>query len=258
MKLSRKSFAIMILGLLAPPYGSAYAIDLPLGHRPKICLGYTKYAAGNGEVEHWGYADERGCFANQAIYSGQRGLLRPKTLPPLSYPFQSDCCPLPADDILTEEKKVVNFECPPDFVATATIPFDPAQAKRNRPVVCTKINTARYQLAPPSPGVYWGFGSAYWRNAARFERRDIPAAIRYGVGRNSRFEYDIQGCIGYPFGSVLIAKATSSPRCAELRFSQIQYRGLPGDPPQGTPVKMFPDCSDVTDVFDPQAGCINE
>ncbi len=122
---------------------------------------------------------------------------------------------------------------------------------------CTKINTARYQLGEARPGAYWGSGAAGWKGATRITWDNIPAAIRYANGREEQHRWDVDGCIGYPWGSLLAEK--HSKYCSGMMFKQLQFKGLDGDPAAGTVVKMFPDCDDVANIDDPQkATCVKK
>ena len=39
-----------------------------------------------------------------------------------------------------------------------------------------------------------------------------------------------------------------------MYFRELRYKGIAGDPPAGTPVKMYPDCTRIANVFDPMSG----
>ena len=88
----------------------------------------------------------------------------------------------------------------------------------------------------------------------RLSRGDIPIALRYGIGRMGFNEWDRDGCVGFPYGSLLVAK--SAKGCGKIQFTELEFTGLPGDSPAGTPVKMFPDCSGVDNPFSPFASCV--
>lgn len=165
------------------------------------------------------------------------------------------CCPLPADDVLTEQHVFTEDSCPEDHVATGTKGLEKGRdaAKYLR---CTKINTARYQLGEMTPGLYWGNGFAGWQGSRRIEWEDIPAGLRYAAGRQNAERWDIDGCVGYPWGSLLSKKETK--HCGGIYFRQLQFNGAQGDPVAGTPVKMFADCDEVKNVNDPaRAECVH-
>ena len=246
-----------IAGQARAESGQSSEIKRP-AQNPKPCIGYaqiTDLATGTIE-EIWGAADNRGCAPGATIIAGEVGVITQKNIPTGSLPFVADCCALPADDILTQTVVNADTECPPEHIATGSALYTDKCPACPRPLRCTKINTVRYQLGPPQPGAYWGFGTTFWRNTTRYQRSELPAAIRYAVGRHDRFDYRAQGCIGEPFGSLLTAR-TGRRTCAALKFAELQYRGLPGDPPRGTPVKMFPDCSAVLNYTSPEPQCVS-
>ncbi len=218
---------------------SAFAARKP----PYVCVGFNS----DGR-KRWGSVAD-GCPKHHAYYS----LVTPGGggSPESSY-IEGTCCPLPSDDILTDDSLYVTSACPPGFVATGARGTlgckDCTQEMR-----CTRINTNRYQLGPAGPGVYWGVGYSRVHEARRLSRAELPAAIRYGVGRLTRLWWDEGGCIGEPWGSLPIAKR--GRRCSDLLFSELQYRGAAGDPPNGTPVTMYPDCREITGSSDPRAAC---
>ena len=166
----------------------------------------------------------------------------------------STCCPLPYADVLTEEHVFAEVSCPEEYIATGAKGWEsgPDGTKFMR---CTKINTARYQLGPMTPGKYWGNGFAGWQGSDRVDWSEIPAGLRYSVGREAANKWDADGCVGYPWGS-LLAKKTSK-YCGGMYFRQLQFKGQGGDPKEGTAVKMFADCDEVTNVDDPsKVNCI--
>src|SRR5262249_28000724 len=113
-----------------------------------------------------------------------------------------------------------------------------------------------YHLGPLTPGVYWGHGLSSHFQGNGMELFQIPLAIRYGISRQEYSRWSIDGCIGIPFGSLLVKKAAG--HCRDAGYRQLLYNGLPGDPPAGTPVTMFPDCKRMENIFDPTAGCFTD
>ena len=162
------------------------------------------------------------------------------------------CCRLPREDILTSERKYTHWECPEDHVLTYA---GPSLEKSVLAVTCTKINTERYQLGEPTFGRYLGFGFTRLGEAKSVSKHEIPAAIRHGLERTHFQTWDIDGCVGYPWGSLLVA--VNGRHCYQTRFRQLQYKGKDGDPPRGTAVTMFPACDQISDVFAPVPHCIN-
>ena len=119
---------------------------------------------------------------------------------------------------------------------------------------CTRVNQDRYELGESAAGIYFGLNSTYYLEPNRITIRDIPAAIRYGMGRDGLTHWLSSGCIGQPFGG--LAVGGQGKRCYEQFFRQLRFRGLPGDPPRGTAVRMFPDCDDISDIFSPRPECV--
>lgn len=112
-------------------------------------------------------------------------------------------------------------------------------------------------LGAATLGSVWGASTAAafpWREHQVLKPADIPPAIRFGVTRRSHFEFLENGCIGDPPGSLLVRKLTK--KCFDFHFQQLQFRGIAGDPPQGTAVRMFPECRYIADIFDTDSECI--
>ena len=163
------------------------------------------------------------------------------------------CCRLPSPDILTDEVAYAAAECPDGFIATgAKAGAEPCRICKKE-LHCTRINANRYQLGSVTPGAYWGEGLSMRGLKMRAELALAPVGFRYALGRWTISRWDLDGCVGQPWGSLLINKAR---KCQSLRFRQLQYRGSGNDPLPGTPVKMFPDCKYLPNVFDPSAGCV--
>lgn len=216
------------------------------GSNPQLCIGY------NTSTGIWG-EEYQLCAPGYAAYgvadAGGKERAGEKI------PAVQNCCPLPARDILTQEEVYVRESCPENYVATGS-KLDFSKGDEGIQLMrCTKINSARYKLGAAKPSLYFGNGFAGWQGSQRIEREEIPAALRWGMSRLSREKWNKEGCIGFPFGSLLTSKQAKV--CAGFFFRELEFAGLPGDPPAGTPVKMFPDCRDVTRVDDPQkASCV--
>lgn len=221
------------------------AVPVP-GSNPSVCIGF------NHETNQWG-EEYQVCPTGFAAYgvADAGGKERPGE----KIPAVQVCCPLPAKDILTSENVYVRESCPEDYVATGSkLDFshgdDSIQLMR-----CTKINSARYQLGAPHGAKYWGNGFAGWQGSDRIEREEIPPGIRYAMGRQTQEQWGAEGCVGFPWGSLLTKK--TQKYCGGFFFRELQFKGAAGDPSTGTPVKMFPDCSDVAQVKDAgHASCV--
>ncbi len=174
------------------------------------------------------------------------------------------CCRMP-DGLLTQEHSWALEACPADSVATgsrAAKQVTPGQAwdrvkieweTTDQYMRCTKLNTARFRLGAPAETLTIGFHFGFnlnTINGAFTARSQIPIGLRYGADRAGRMTFESGGCIGFPWGSLLTKKISKHPaRLCDFEFRPVEYIGAPGDPPAGTPVKMFPDCLYVTNLF---------
>lgn len=214
---------------------------------PKVCLGYHLK---NGPPAHskWG-EDFRLCDENSAIFGNSEGFKNER----LGSGVVANCCPLPFSDILETREQKAFRACPDGMVITGNYFLNESCSDCPLQVRCTAINSKRYRLGRPQPGRYWGSGFSGRMQDRRYQLSDIPLGIRTGVARNRYGELAIDGCMGEPPGSLLTERNGKS--CSETVYRELLYRGLPGDPPDGTPVKMFPDCRKIENMFDPYSGC---
>ena len=179
-------------------------------------------------------------------------------------PVRGFCCPLPRKDILSEEKVTTREECPYGYVATGSFNkpgcsrfmkfFWSCPGESGEYLRCTKINLERYQLGKARIGIYWGAGSSQIHEDKTIRHSEIPAAIRAGIGRVSKYTWAFDGCIGEPIGSLLVGK--KAKYCKDFIFRELQYAGKDGDPPKGTAVKMYSECESIDDVMNPNPSCI--
>lgn len=222
-------------GLPARPPAVAVA-----GSMPQACISY------NPSRNEWG-EEFHTCAPGYASYgvADSGGKERDGSMiPAVQY-----CCPVPSPDILTKEEIYVEKICPENYVATGSkLDFSKGEFTIQY-MRCTKINSARYKLGDTHGALYFGNGFAGWQASERIDREDIPAGLRFGIGRNSKDRWAEEGCVGYPYGSMLTEK--HSKYCGGFLFRELQFTGLPGDPPAGTPVKMFADCNQVDRLDDP-------
>jgi len=217
---------------VTPAPGGVASSDAQLA----LCLGFKEEQVSLGKAAG-------DCPSGYAFYGADDPA--GKSGPAEHISVSGSCCPLPAADILTDEHSYAKSVCPADSIATGTktVGRYPETITEMR---CTKINTKRYQLGEAQESLYWGDGAAGWQGSKWIRWKEIPAAIRYGQGREGSESWDVDGCIGYPWGSLLAEKDTKY--CAGFKFRQLRFAGLPGDPARGTPVQMFPDCLDVDDI----------
>ncbi len=204
-----------------------------------ICVGYYEmpYAGMANDVK-WGSRQSL-CPAGAGYFGAAEGDSAYR------YP-QGVCCPLPNDDVLTDISKIETKACAPGYVVTGS----PPASEKFR---CTKINDERYLLGEETDGAYWGSGFSGRRQKRRIQLVEIPLAIRFGISRTGFSNWEIDGCIGIPYGSLLVRPGGEF--CSDSKYRQLLYKGAPGDPPAGTPVKMFPDCGALENVYSPLGGC---
>ena len=200
---------------------------------PYLCYGYVP-----GRQKIWG--QQGACPVGYAFYELQDDRA-----------LWGTCCPLPAKDILTTDRIEVTGECPDGYVLTGR--DETCSECSLQQVYCNKINTDRYMLGASVPAKYWGVGYSSRKEDNRIDKRDIPIGISHAIGRQNFHQWDIDGCIGQPFGALATAKKGTN--CAAILFRQLQYRGAAGDPPAGTAVPMFPACYSIDDVFSEHATC---
>lgn len=229
------------LPLVTSPVLLAQALPLS-ANKPQPCIGRLDYSTG---IE-WGAAKEGlGCPKNFAIVALNSWPQTSRYAKPETIRIQPSCCPLPSEDILSGTVVNAAEKCPSNHIAVGSEPPDTATGISY--LRCAEINQKRYTLAAPREAYYWGFGVGQWQSPTHLMKSDIPAAIREAVGRVSKYDWVDQGCVGYPFGSLLTSK--SSKRCTGFEFQQLQYIGAAGDPPAGTAVPMLPDCRGIVDIF---------
>ena len=196
---------------------------------PYVCVGYLP----DSTSRKWGYAMD--CPIGYALISS--------TLNP--HFMEGSCCRLPAADILTDKQFNVNGRCPEGSIATGF--------RRGEEIRCTEINKERYRLRREEPGVHWGFGTLQSRESKTVEKAGVPIAFRHALGRRQFQAWFEEGCVGFPWGSLLVS--TSPVSCSESGYRLLEYLGAAGDPPAGTAVRIFPDCRGEVNPFEPNAGC---
>lgn len=236
--------------------------------QPHLCIGY------NPEKQNWdevgpipAMRQEDHCPDGSAFLGVSLVLGNPPY--PRNVPVRGSCCPLP-DGVLTNEHSWAEERCPKDSVATGSkaepqVKIENGNWKKamaewhhvTQLMRCTKIDTSRFQLGEPVESLVIGFAREFDRAITQQKFTSlsrIPVALRYGVGRRGKFSLDAGGGrLGYPWGALLTGKSCKS---CDLEFRLLQYRGIPGDPPAGTPVKVFPDCLSIDDPTSPDARCI--
>ena len=232
--------------------------------RPMVCSGYN---FGNDSWEHTGEVPDRvfedHCPKDFALLRVEWMTGANRGAPYL--PIRGVCCPLPKG-ILTEEHSYVSEHCPEESVATGARTDEENAAFGNGPgdrwensvhlMRCTKINTKRFRLGPPAKTLRLGFQADFdhWFYSSTFTSMGrIPIALRYGLSREGRYTFSTGGCIGYPWGSLLTGKMH---KYCGLEFRSLEYAGQAGDPPAGTPVKLYPDCISLDDPLSPAPRCL--
>ena len=243
--------------------------QLPPDHHPAICTGYSEdaktwIATGSSHA-----LKETHCPRGHAFYATVLYQKSGITLDPEKVKVAGNCCPLPAADMLTDQATETSLECPPDAIVTgarlnetpAECSSEPVSAEcvresylRKTMLRCTKINTARYRLQEVQQVLTVGLvGHLRYLFQQRTQRKNIPPAIRRGVGRLGRLDLSDTACIGYPWGAVFTGRFGKP--CSKAKFRQFEFTGLPGDPPLGTPVQMFPICDALSEPLSPHPEC---
>ena len=234
--------------------GSAVGIlGVPAG--PYVCLGYhanrvplsPPFADRYQPLFRWmtvraACPRHSAVFAVEHFHRNWRGTI--------DRPIDVNCCRLPADDILTDEVAFTAERCPEGFLMTGVEVVGAAGYR----VRCSKINQSRYQLSAERPGRYLGFALSMRGEGARDSSVAYPLAAQYGIRRRGWFSTRSGSCTGGPDGGVFTA--LTGDECSEHQSRRIEYRGtIDGDPGQGSPVKIFPDCAEIADPFSPLGGC---
>ena len=237
-----------VVVLFCPWQTSAENSKSPKDLQPKLCTGITP----NG----WGPVRSTDCPAHHAFYSQ---CCRPGGISAYAggekTPLAGVCCPLPGTDILlSDEPAVIAKErCPENYIVTGG--RSPECLDCGHTLICSKINTERYQLAEARAGIAWGTNSSHWKIPTLITRAEIPLAIRYGVGREGRYQFAIYGCISRKPGSLFVGK--HSKHCRDYFFRELQFAGSKGDPPRGTSVPMYPECQMLSDPFEKDVRCVH-
>ncbi len=233
-----------------------------------VCLGY------NPETKTWGdlgvrknYDGPSNCPANHAFVATSREF-GPKRTGEFIGLFGS-CCPLP-EDVLLDQHIFVSEECPENHVATGAQLSEAGNEKckdaseeeciadwqnLKQLMRCTKINTNRYLLASPKPSLAWGWQPHF---STLFEEKTsksrMPLSLRHGIGRLSRTSWNREGCVAFPWGSLIVKK--SSKYCSGFYSRELLYAGADGDPVRGAPVRYYADCGAIQDPLSPEGACI--
>ena len=244
---AQTGFAAAQSGLPAAQTGP----DTRLVLNPQICIGYdpVRNVWGLPPQEPTG---ERLCSANQAIFSAVRGNAGMSKRPFVA--VLAVCCPLPSDDILTQQHTWEMESCPEHSIVTGYDAGENVGGTYIARIRCTALNTARYRLGEAQGGAFWGTGSSAalpWKENTTLLRAGIPPAIRYGIERFQKVVQVSRGCIGQPAGSLFTAKLGFA--CKDFQFKELFAVG-PGELLR--PVQMFPDCKQVSNLFSPNPECI--
>ena len=235
---------------------------------PRVCIGY------NPEKQNWELVGEQAIHRQEDHCPKDYAFMRVAWVPGQphggkSVAVRGTCCPLPVG-ILTDTHYWESEHCPANTVATGSRAEMQVEYDKNGDwhyavkkwenithyLRCTKVDTRRFQVGPLAETLSIGFSfdldrlllSTGYTNESR-----IPIGIRYGVTREGLYRLDSGGCIGYPWGSLLTGKLH---KFCGFEFRSIEYKGIPGDPPRGTPVKVVPDCISLDDPLSPTPKCI--
>ncbi len=238
------AFSVMCLSAAA-----AQESDAVQALRPQICTG--EYNGRWGLVSR--VAVQGGvamCPPHYAIYGTHPIVGGPKG--PSNVQVHAVCCPLPAEDILLDEHRIVSDQCPDGFVATGaaeTQACDTCVAKLR----CTRINSKRYSLGPAVRGSLFSVAPVdySWKEDRVLRFDEVSPAIRYGITRITQYSWDHGGCIGEPQGSLLVGK--ENKRCKGIFFRRLMFAGSE----KSAPVPMFPLCNKLSDRYSSNPECLN-
>lgn len=257
LQLFPASLVLGLCSLISSPVGSYAQSTTPLAlHRPKACSGAVMQ---NNELS-WVAKSGTSCPKDHALFAAGVVGIQASFYPAAAIALVPVCCPLPASDILVGEVFTSDSSCPPNSVAVGTFYPESRRAVRRRderyPLVCQSINTTRYRLGEPNPGLFWGWSGSMWRESERIMRSQVALGLRMALARSGKFTWGHRGCVGDPEGSLLVAK--TSKRCNGIKYRKLLFRGNPGDPPDGTAVKMLPECKQLEDRFAVHLRCRDE
>lgn len=265
--------AVALLGAVACPISGA-AEEIPAQMAPgeppiPVCTSFIISEERFGSFRAMTFYEQHLCTQGHAVVSAST-LVSSEAGDHERAATAGNCCPMPAD-ALSFHSSWHFRRCPPDHVVTGVSLRYLSEAPSMRAgeygnmYHCTKLNTYRYQLGAPTLalrvtsipyglthiGIKWLLGID---PHDRVSWKYLPPALRYGIMRSDRAAFEDYGCAGYPWGSPLVGRRGATNCGHEHR--RIEYRGLPGDPPNGTPVKMFEDCVAVRNPFSREPECV--
>ncbi len=204
--------------------------------------------------EVWGPIEISRCPAGYAIM-GANSTLNEEALK------RAWCCPLPRR-ILTEETELAEEACPSDSIAVGL-----AVEHERKLLRCGRFDTTRFRLADESTDAWVRRGPAlqprteevrgllFGSDVRYVHRAELPPALRFGLGRISRTAWSSELCAGYPWGSVMVGTGRE-PGCS-YEFRRLVYRGAPGDPPDGAPVDIVPQCEAIAGELTEHPRCVH-
>ena len=217
--------------------------EVRAGISPKVCVGTVDEQGALGYTKLL-------CPKNHAILSVSDQPGANKSGPGKFVQLEGLCCPLPSNDILTDEHIYSEMEsCPDSYLATG----GSGTCGESCTMRCTKINTKKYRLGPEKPSWYVKFKDAGRLHGQGSSERifweQITPGLRYGVLRVRQAYWASDGCLGVPFGVMLTSK--KNKRCDGFLFRELQYL-------DGVPVKIIPDCAEISDPYSPNPECLDE
>ena len=243
---------ISFLSMLCPSPLIAESPMAPSEMQPKICVGEYggKWGRNSRETIVDGVAM---CPPGHAIYGTSTVVGSPAESKYIH--VRALCCPLPSTDILLQEHLFVEVECPDGFVVTGVSPRQECDTCVGR-LRCTKIDQSRYELGPETNGSLFSVAPLDypWKEETVRRFDEIPAGIRYGLPRLSQHAWEHSGCVGEPYGSLLVGKRNK--RCKGIKFRQLFFAENAGTR-KGMPVPMFPVCEKLSSKYSKDPQCIN-
>ena len=239
VKLSVQAAGFTTRGVSA--LGRAAARVVMRREREGICTGYIPDSSG-GSVESRWVNIAGSCpngYAVLAVDDMSRGQTLGSSLPAIT------CCPLPQKEILTDRQHLAQESCPDRTVFTGY-----EITGRERRLRCTEIDD-RYELLPAQPGQYWGYGFSIRGAEKQLRKSDVSVALRYALGRTRRREWDIDGCVGSPPGSLLVGATGGG--CEGLQFRELRLKAVRPDASEA--VTVLKKCAAIDSPFSTNPRC---